>query len=188
MTKEKLKIRNSQIITTYGVGSVIDLDGKSFVGADISKWPINSSTHIYLERLSEKLGVAHFKKPPVQIAFSNNNVPLPYPYFPRWMFCKDSKCRTLYEYTYKNINENDGKLLCIDCGKETLSPIRFVACCKDGHLQEVNWQYYIHKNSKNNCSLKKFKFKSTGKGGGLSANIVSCECGASANLLSLIHI
>ena len=95
---EKLKIRSSQVISTYGVGSIIDIGGESFIGADISKWPdTHGNETIYLKRLSDKLGISHFRLPPAKKSFDKNSSKLPYPYFPRWMFCKDSKCTTNYD-------------------------------------------------------------------------------------------
>jgi len=199
MTNKKIKMRSSQVVTTYGVGSIINEGVHSFIATDISLWPALSDyeKRIQLPRLQQTLNVRYFRSPPVfnKNLYGNNNPSMiPYHYFPRYMFCREASCRYLAFYT---INELEGKEvpLCKSCNKDTLAPIRFIAGCPDGHLQEMPWREYIHWNSakpeQKQCGHNgPFKyFSKSGKGGGLSSNIVSCpECKASQDLRQITQI
>ena len=81
------KIRTSQIISPSGVGAVIDLSGRSYIGEDISKWgsPFPKE-QIQLDRLARKLGVRNFRAPPASPERDwQRSRKLPYYYFPRWI-------------------------------------------------------------------------------------------------------
>ena len=49
------KMRRAQTIQPFGVGSIVDIDGESFVVNDISKWK-RPSQIVELERINKILG------------------------------------------------------------------------------------------------------------------------------------
>ena len=189
MTETERKLRTAQLISPSGVGAIVDLGGKSYIGDDISRWG-TAGERINLSRLEKILGVLYFKKPPVAAERDWQNSPkVRYSYFPRWMFCRT--CKSLKRYSHSDI-EPDQPPLCFRCNKDTLSPIRFVAGCEDGHLQDINWGNYVHINQDNNeqrmCGNHSLKFETlSGRGGGLAANQIRCEtCNATRNLQKLL--
>jgi len=199
MTNKKILMRSSQVVTTYGVGSIINEGLHSFIATDTSLWPAlaDYEKRIQLDRLQKTLRVKYFRSPPIlnKNLYGKKNVSkIPYHYFPRNMFCRDASCRSLAFYT---ITELEGKEvpLCKICNKDTLAPMRFIAACPDGHLQEMPWKEYIHWNAtkpeQNQCGHNgPFKyFSESGMGGGLSSNIVKCpECNASEDLRQITQI
>ena len=92
----KRKIRRSQAITNYGVGSILDLGDESLMAPDISWIRKNYGVSLALDRLANKLGVKGFRMPePIEEFRKNKNGGLPYYRFPRWLFCPS--CRAMEE-------------------------------------------------------------------------------------------
>lgn len=82
---------------------------------------------------------------------------------------------------------------CPTCPKRPqLVPMRFVAVCGNGHLEDVNWPRWAHSAGKGNpeqrnCGKPSLKFDHlTGVGGGLDSLVVRCvTCKASRDLRDL---
>ncbi len=191
MTEIERKLRTAQLISPSGVGAIVDLGGRSYIADDISRWGGGlPEEKIQLTRLEQILGVRYFRIPPVAAENDwQSSRKIRYSYFPRWMFCR--RCKSLKRYSHSEI-EPDQPPLCFRCNKDTLSPIRFVAGCEDGHLQDINWGNYVHINQDNNeqrmCGKHSLKFETlSGRGGGLAANQIRCEtCNATRNLQKLL--
>ena len=102
------EVRPSQTLTTYGVGSLVDLPNLSVLVMGLDDWPISHSTEIAEERLllsaQSILGpqVSRFLTPPRgpdSVGARTNwfdearQIGMPVAPFPRWMVC--SRCRLL---------------------------------------------------------------------------------------------
>lgn len=177
--------RSSQLISPFGPGSIIEIGDESLILADPKFWP-KRLEEIKLDRLAKEAGVWALKKPPV-IQNRNERVTehnaLMTVRFPKWMFCP--RCRRMEMWTLKSSKRNkDGVPLCQNskCKDKVLVPMRFVAACEHGHLQDVPWVYWAHKKSKSNCEHPELYFKSDPEqGSGLDALYVECgnlDCGA----------
>ena len=95
--------------------------------------------------------------------------------FPAWKICynysgHDSCSNTAVLY---NSRFNYGR--CPICGKESSSHVRFVLACPSGHLDDVDWDYAVHKGKE--CGNDRiFKWES---GRSLSSIKITCpDCGA----------
>src|SRR5687768_12422627 len=61
------RVRRSQLITTYGIGAIIDLEKGSFMPMGLEDWESVTrlpSLIIGEARLQAQLGVSHFRLPP----------------------------------------------------------------------------------------------------------------------------
>ncbi|HII92600.1 MAG TPA: DUF1998 domain-containing protein [Methanosarcina sp.] len=63
------------------------------------------------------------------------------------------------------------------------SAVRFVAACSDGHLDEVNWNYAVHKNS--SCKPEYFHWKANGSS--LEDIVIECPICKSRNNMKEIY-
>lgn len=63
--KPKGAIRRSQLITTYGIGSVIAVEDESFMVAGIDRWD-PGPPNLHEPRLERQLHVSGFRIPPAQ--------------------------------------------------------------------------------------------------------------------------
>ena len=61
--KPKGEIRRSQLITTYGVGSIVAVEDESFMVAGIDRWE-PGPPNLHEPRLERRLHVNGFRVPP----------------------------------------------------------------------------------------------------------------------------
>ena len=191
MSNKENTIRRAQTIQPFGVGSIITMDGESFVVNDIPDWK-HPKQAIKYERLNRALGnkiLLSFS------SFDNNEESITVTRFPEWYHC--SKCEKLRKISSSDkLLREYGKPLCNNnkCNnKAKLSPMRFVAYCDNGHLTDINWWLLAHSNQQlsetGNCNHQdNIFFESTGKGGGdFDQMFVNCR-GCGADKVSLKNI
>ncbi len=165
------EIQRSQLITTYGIGSIYDARDYSVIIACQDDWEIKNTEIIYEERLQKKLGKEYFRQPGVI-----ENIPtIPSYRFPEWVFCP--KCKSLRHI--RKLNERKQKK-CAIC-KVNYVPARFIIACENGHLSDFPWEWWVHEGEI--CETPKLKIHTTGSTTSLAGISVSCEnCPASRTL------
>lgn len=169
-------LRPSQVITSFGPGSIAQMAHDSVLVMGFDRW-IQSSKHYkrlnhpYLEEL---LGKDHFRMPlstdgPGTITCRS---------FPSWGVCSNINCRRLQRH------ENEpppGKRVfsCVDCQAD-LHPAAFVLVCGRGHMDEFPWVEWAHSNAKHGmCDSPRLQFRAWGRSLGNSDYYVRCiTCGA----------
>jgi len=157
------EIQRSQLITTYGIGSIYDALDYSVIIAGLEEWKTENTEILNEARLEQKLGVNSFRQPKII-----EDVPtIPSFRFPEWVFCP--KCKIL-KPIYKLPDRTDKK--CAVC-KEKYVPARFVVTCQNGHLDDFPWEWWVHKGP--SCRQPKIKIHTTGRTTSLAGIKVSCE-------------
>ena len=169
-------LRPSQILTTFGVGSIIDLPNIAAMVMGLDDWPIHYSSEINEERLlasvQNALGsqVKKLLTPPrteesgsMSNAFDERAyVGVPVAPFPRWMVCPScqllaplgSGLFTLKTEPYRPDRARYIHTNCTKPGKPpTMVPARFVVACKHGHLDDFPWVEYVHQ-GRTNCRYR----------------------------------
>ncbi len=191
------EIRRSQLLTAYGAGAMVDLVDAAILVSGLDAWnfhpqkgyeAIDDEPRLRdaIARRFQAVGLqlatdGAFRKPPA--GDHDEATPMcgiPALIFPRWFVCQG--CRALVR--------NDGlepkgngyvHTLCTKkrSGAECV-PVRFVAACRRGHLQEFPWKLYVHHERPRDAppcpgtSLKLFE----GASGDFSEIVVKCEtCG-----------
>ncbi|MFC3625175.1 DrmB family protein [Vogesella amnigena] len=174
-------IRAAQLISPFGPGAVVDLGSESFVCTDISRWP-ESECPVLPDNALQRALMADIRRPPS----AEQHGAVPFSRFPRWMFCPS--CRRLYNYSHADDERNEFKQpMCSggECVETALVPMRFVAACEHGHLQDVDWYRWCHRNTQipenGQCSRQtaKMTFETSGASGGdFNAMAIVCKsCG-----------
>lgn len=193
MADSNRSYRSSQLITPFGPGSIIELGDESLALSDPIHWP-KRLEEIKLERLSREAGVWALKKPPVMNKRdeAGPHNALMAVRFPKWMFCPRCKRMELWKKDTGKLNV-EGVPVCANsaCKQKVLAPMRFVAACQHGHLQDVPWVYWAHKNgSHKTCEHPELYFLSNPElGSGLDALYIECknpECGSSHSLKEIM--
>jgi hypothetical protein len=177
-------IRAPQLVAPFGPGAIVEIGGESFTCMDISRWPAGECPVLPENPLQSVLSKA-IRRPPVE----ESTAEVPFYRFPRWLFCPS--CRGLYDYRSRVDEDNSfGSPACdqAKCKKANLVPMRFVAVCEQGHLQDVDWFRWAHRNTQisenGQCTRQtaKLKFITTGASGGdFNAMTIRCESCNSAN-------
>ncbi|HFK8542657.1 TPA: DrmB family protein [Proteus mirabilis] len=193
MTDSNRSYRSSQLISPFGPGAIIDIGDESLILMDIKHWPKNLE-EIKLDRLTREAGVWALKKPPVLEnrwgKVNQHNSLLTYR-FPVWMFCP--KCRHLKRWSTESQVKLQGVPICNShqCNKKTLVPMRFVAACNHGHLQDIPWDRWAHQHQKESCPMpteQLYFYSNSEMGSGLDALEVHCKnCGAKNSLGNIMH-
>lgn len=182
----KLTLRRAQVISPFGVGALCEIDGQSFFIRGTANWRAKGNlADVSLPSLVKRLpGTRALKRPEFE---------LPVTRFPRWHFCP--ACRAMVFWSASLDKREDGKPLPTPrCGKKSckqrqLVPMRFVAMCDLGHLDEIDWHYWVHRSAQKaatgSCDQKaaSMSFTVSGKRGGDFASMeIVCNCGAKRSL------
>lgn len=193
------ELRPSQILTTFGVGAVVDLPNISGMVMGLEEWRRDGSAEIGEERLLEAvraaLGqqVALLLRPPVTTEdgppapFADVPSPgVPVAPFPRWMLCPfchllaplDSGLFQLKLDPYRPDRARYEHSNCRKLGKApTVLPARFLVACQSGHLDEFPWRYFVHRGGP--ACTGRLTLTEYGGLGDASAIQVRCEgCGS----------
>ena len=189
------ELRPSQVLLTFGIGSLVDLPNLSMLVMGLEDWPISHSTEIGEERLLESvqkmLGaqVARLLTPPrAPDSFGGNTnwfdeahqIGVPVAPFPRWMVC--SRCRLLaplssglFEAKVQAYRPDKARYVhnCTTQGSApTVVPARFLVACENGHLDDFPWLDFVHRGpTKCTGPLYMYELGATGE-----ASDVQVEC------------
>jgi hypothetical protein len=149
---------------TYGPGALIDLPNLSVITMGLDRWDIDRCPPVEEARLlaavRRVLGpqVTHLRIPPFlndegASPFSaEGKVGVPVRPFPRWLRCV--KCGLLAEYDSGlfNIKANPYRpelthfvhTNCIKGANADAVPARFLLACRNGHLDDFPWHWFVH--------------------------------------------
>ncbi|MGZ3099381.1 DrmB family protein [Streptomyces sp. H72] len=172
-------VRRSQMITTYGVGSLIAVDNESFVVSGLDdahrSWTLDEAPIIHEHRLARVLGVSHFRLPPASEDTSKDGVRVRR--FPLWHSCP--KCLSLQHV--RAFNPPVGKNVCTDCDDEPLVPSRFVMACEDGHLDDFPYWKWLHRKNREEGATGgcggQMSMRFSGRSASLRSVLIACSCG-----------
>jgi hypothetical protein len=182
-------VRRSQLVSTYAIGAILDLEDGSCMPMGLEEWANSArvpSLHIHEPRLEAQLSVRHFVAPPIKtdIPNSQGNVDpiktILAVRFPRWHECP--KCHRLGIETYPfELDRN--RLRCTAC-KAIANPVRFVTACRRGHIDDFPWVWWAHRRkSEDTCKNPVLFLKSFGGSAALGDLFVECKtCESRANM------
>ncbi len=186
------KVRRSQLIATYGIGAIVDLEKGSFMPMGLEDWESATrlpSLTIGEARLQAQLGVSHFRLPPVteELGPSGRVDPAhsaPAIRFPAWHECP--KCHRIgTEGDPFQLSADGSQLECTAHGRPVFTtPVRFVLACRKGHMDEFPWAWWAHRRRNGGvCDRPTLELKSRGKSAALADLYVHCQkCGSSESM------
>lgn len=161
------ELRPSQLLHTYGIGSVADLPNLSVMVLGLDRWDTEETTILTEDRLlaavRRKLGaqVATLRTPPYtpetrDMAGPWTRVGVPVGIFPRWLRCSDLDCNRLAPVDsglfvlVPNSRSPEKTRYVHECKgtgnkRPTAIPARFLIACPDGHLDDFPWMFFVHR-------------------------------------------
>lgn len=212
MTKmsKKNNVRSSQLLSPFGVGQIVNFPkelslmvcGLNLWDEKIKQGEINRGIdsidkrelHISEPRLEKVLDVEYFVKPfEYKTAGNKNNyLEIPAVRFPGWHYCTNHKCGRM---TLVPLSQADEKIECISCwdGKSKykwkMNPVRFVAACPKGHIQDVPFKEWVHNGVvPNDGKQHEISYHTGGGSGDLGSIYIKCTCGERRSLAGLMNI
>ena len=202
-------LRRSAAVTTSGPGAIVDARAGaapvSGVHAGLETWDTEaplvgdlSSQKIYERRLLSKLGKNYFRLAPVvakslpgQSKEDDIERSLILRRFPNWLQCP--KCSVIKPSSKWSTEPGRAYRYCANCSsnspgrkKTFVLPVRLVAACVNGHLDDFPWNWWV--NHRNSCNRKNIELKLYSKGTGLGGFHLLCmNCGAERGMESAFN-
>ncbi|MCD7791732.1 MAG: DUF1998 domain-containing protein [Bacteroides thetaiotaomicron] len=165
-------LRRTQLVTTFGSGSIVDMPDYSVIIAATNYWK-ESSPVLHEPNLERLLKVSCFKQPCVTDNPDGDYAPdIPAFRFPTMHFCPE--CGKLMPYW--GFGDESGRK-CTQCNKNIV-PSRFVAACINGHLEDFPYRWWVHNGDFSECSATdkdaSLKISFSDETGGLESIIITC--------------
>ncbi len=177
-------VRRSQLVSTFGVGAIVDLEKGSFMPMGLEDWEGVTrfpSLHIDEPRLRAMLDVNHFRLGPIREDIPGTTQvrarsAAPALRFPEWHECP--QCHRIgtegnpFEPTF------DGTGLVCTCGNSSVNtvPVRFVLACRRGHISDFPWEWWAHRDRPEGvCNSPILRLGSLGRSASLSDLYVRCD-------------
>jgi hypothetical protein len=189
------EVRRSQAIRAYGAGSLMDLVDRAVLFSGLDFWRFGASgaeavrerrlRDAVVKMLSQTSDLTlskdkPFVRPPAGLDGTpsrDNGVEVFE--FPQWFVCQNTSCRRLIQAPY-GLEEKGGRWqhFCeTPKGHHPAVPVRFVLACRNGHLDEMPWNYFVHEGQGvKTCDAPTLKLIE-GKTGDFSEVVVRCACG-----------
>jgi hypothetical protein len=158
------QVAPSQLLWTYGPGSLVDMPSLCVLTMGLDRWDANRCIPVDEARLlaavRTALGpqVTHLRTPPVVAddfvdPFSAEaKVGVPVMPFPRFLRCARCQLLATYDSGLFGIKENayrpeKTRFVHSNCkhGKDSQAvPARFLLACRNGHLDDFPWRWFAH--------------------------------------------
>ena len=184
-------IRQSQLITTYGPGAMIDLPDYSVIVSGLQDW-----SHLRREKIDEPRLAAKLRQlldlpslelwtPPRHEENARQIAPVGARIFPTWFIVKDSRPsprnlqwrrRRLVRWDHLDkgrFRDEDGK-------RKPVVPVRFVCGCRRGHIDDLDWRRFIHRSGRT-CE-RPLWLEERGTGADIGDTFGVCDCGEERSL------
>ena len=180
-------VRRSQLVSTFGIGAIVDLEKGSFMPMGLEDWEGTTrlqSLRIGEPRLQTMLGVSHFRLGPVKEDVPGTRLvrarsTAPAVRFPEWHECP--RCHRIGKQGAPFELADDGaRLRCLAHGALVYTnPVRFVLACRRGHIDDFPWAWWTHRDRREGvCDAPSLYLGSYGRSASLSDLYVRCAgCG-----------
>lgn len=191
------EVRPSQLLSIYGIGSVVDLQKTSAVVLGLDDWPFDDTQVIeeprLLDAVRSALGrqVTELRTPPKPrqdvVGRADQLIGVPVATFPRWVVCP--YCRLLapvssgaFQLQSPAHRSEEASWIHGNCpkakGKTGLAtiPARFLMACPNGHLDDFPWVAFVHDGEP--CPNPRLRLEEVGASGEAFGVRVECKgCG-----------
>lgn len=189
------QIRQSQVITTFGPGAMLDLVSHSVILGGLDFWGDPGQggfAPIVEERLLEKLrrvlereDLRMFAPPADLEDETQTRTGITAFQFPEWFVVQHEERWGDNIRSRRLVHRRDlvkGKYLGPDKERLPVVPMRFVQACVNGHISDVDWHGFAHEH-KSDCK-RKLWLDERGTSGDLADIFVRCECGRASRSLA----
>lgn len=179
-------VRRGQLLTTYGVGSLVAVGDQSYLVSGLDSWKVGPRPDVREFRLQTRLRLKKgFFLPPASDPPAGDGVKVRR--FPEIYTCpgRDPESGEGCEYNLRLFREfgskNTGE--CADCGRP-LTPSRFVIACENGHLDDFPYMEWVHRRPmrSNERQGHRLSFHTTGRTAALRSIVIRCSCGEEASM------
>ena len=184
-------IRQSQLITTYGPGAMIDLPDYSIIVSGLQDW-----SHLRREKVDEPRLAAKLRRlldlpslelwtPPRHEENARQAAPVGARIFPTWFIVKDARPssrdpRWLRRRLVRWNHLDRGRFRDEDGTRKPVVPVRFVCGCRRGHIDDLDWRRFVHQSGRT-CE-RPLWLEERGTGADIGDTFGVCDCGEERSL------
>ena len=203
---------HSQLLFTYGPGAMLDLPDHAVIVSGLGDWDANAGRIIEEGRLTDLLRTIEDERRPEGVVPVLRTPPyddedkhgdrapgIAVRVFPEWFVCdsegeggteradegrlRETRRRLV---PFRELNATSAGTLSFrpEGKKVAVNPIRFVAACSKGHLQDIDWRRLVHRDADATCH-RTLHWVERGVSSDPSDVSVRCECGARVTLSEL---
>ena len=194
------RVRLSQMVTTFGPGSMVDLLDHAVLVGGLDFWRydkfkdggfideprLRDAVALRMEAMGINLSLDKaFRLPPAgdeDAAGKHNGIAVAE--FPTWVVCQH--CRALTQMHNLEVHKQTKRYLhrCSNSVVSPCVPARFVVTCQKGHLAEFPWGWFVHSNVESRCEPSAQELiLDEDPSGDFSRIVVKCRtCGASRKI------
>jgi hypothetical protein len=198
---KKAELRLSQIITTFGPGAMVDLPTRSVIIGGLERWDMREgnwrsiseprASQLLQERLVStgriQPGITlGLRTPPLDPQLIGREPPgIAATVFPCWFVTEaheqtaSGRRRRLVRWSQLDAAGGRRRFTMDDGVKTEVTPIRFVAACERGHIQDIDWAWVVHGGDK--CA-EPLWLEEKGTTGEPRNTRVVCGCGRGLSL------
>lgn len=183
------QLRQSQVLTTFGPGAMVDLPNDAVIVGGLEHWE-GVSERIFEDRLTTKieeiLEVTNLKlfAPPIDL--QDPNAPktgITAWQFPEWFVAQFEQPWGEGFRSRPLVHRQalvERRFLDKDRKKRPVVPVRFVQACINGHISDIAWYEFVHRGQ--SACKRQLWMDERGTSGDLADIFVRCECGQSRSL------
>jgi hypothetical protein len=164
-TRPHGELRQSQLLTSYGAGAMVDLPHQSIIIGGLNQWfgyrdyPIDEER--LARRVSEILEVNQidlYAPPQSQTDPSQPKTGIGAFIFPKWFVAQIEE--TYFSRSGKRYQTRPlipekrllkGKYEDENRTKHSVVPVRFVQACRNGHISDIDWYLFVNQDCRSNC-------------------------------------
>ena len=183
------EIRQSQLVSTFGPGALLDMPRHSVIVGGLDNWKAGEGgrEEVIEPRLRDKVRSV-LQNPDIRLMAppatddDQDSAGITVYKFPKW-FVARTDTHTGEVRRRALVHENDlqkGGYIPVGGGKALpVVPVRFVKACRKGHISDIDWYFFAHSGAGETCksSGKKLWIEERGTSGDLAEMIVICDCG-----------
>lgn len=194
--RAQAQVRKSQVVTTFGPGSLMDLPNHSVLVGGLDEW-MGRGESISEPRLVDALrrflnapALALFAPPPANEEAGGPITGITAWQFPDWFITQDltdfrgGLVRSRLLVHRRRLTQ--GKFIDEDRRKRPVVPIRFVRACRAGHIGDIDWYYFVHRGQKT-CTGQ-LTIEERGTSGDITETIIRCDCGDNRRLVDALQV
>lgn len=183
------ELRQSQLITTYGPGALVDLVNDAILIPGLEHWEYRGAARceVHAPDLAASLrrrGLAlstttPFRTPPVSRDDEQHpGCGIRAIEFPNWFVCPSPACQRLVHKRDTELKQGRRQHRCPSSGTmKALIPVRFATACTHGHLDDFPWNWFVHE--KEPCDAPELRLIDRGSGDLHDVQVECLTCGRS---------
>ncbi|MBI4783077.1 MAG: DUF1998 domain-containing protein [Oscillatoriophycideae cyanobacterium NC_groundwater_1537_Pr4_S-0.65um_50_18] len=182
------EIRQSQIISTFGPGAMVDLPNHSILIGGLNHWK-GDRRRIYEDRLAGRVSellnvnqIAMYAPPVDEQDPKASQSGITSFVFPIWFLAQveefweapnHRQYRTRPLLPWGSLVK--GKYLTLERKKVPVVPVRFVQACVNGHISDIDWYRFVHGDSPNKTCRGQLWLDEGGSGNDFVDIFIRCE-------------